>query len=278
VSEIALNSVESTFPLSSITGKRETNFQKEAAIVFGADGAFHVQNDHFRFVNGTILQQVKSSWPLSAAATLQNMASGLPLVSIFSVVLIIAFRNLFYAPFQKYFISPVNNYEIDFNFQKIGVFPLIFAVFIILFSISGFVSNPDISAGLDLNQYVREFKLPLEIFGYPMLISAVSLFFLSLSGKIFPLIFSDMKIFFGLSFLLLLWNFATFGSDIEVFVSFKTFFNGVISIYFILRTFLFFQVLRRSYRFQMPLTLFYICTLNLSTFLILLKVLQFEFN
>jgi hypothetical protein len=75
-----------------------------------------------------------------------------------------------------------------------------------------------------------------------------------------------------------LWNFAAFGSDIEAFVPFRTFLSCVISIYFILRTFLFFQVLRRSYRFQMPLTLFYICTLNLSTFLILLKVLQFEFN
>lgn len=278
MSEIALNSVESTFPLSAITGKSNTNFQKQATIVFDAGGAFRVQNEQFRFVNGTILQQENLPQTLSVSGTLQNMASGLPLVSIFSVVLIIAFRNLFFAPFQKYFISPMNNYEIDFNFQKIGVFPLIFAVFIILFSISGFVSNPDISAGLDLNQYVREFKLPLEIFGYPMLISAVSLFFLSLSGKIFPLIFSDMKIFFGLSFLLLLWNFASFGSDIETFVSFKSYFTAVISIYFVLRTFLFFQVLRRSYRFQMPLTLFYICTLNLSTFLILLKVLQFEFD
>jgi hypothetical protein len=278
VSEIALNPVESTFPLSAITGKSNTNFQKHATIVFDADGAFRVQNEQFRFVNGTILQQENLPQTLSVSGTLQNMASGLPLVSIFSVVLIIAFRNLFFVPFQKYFISPVNNYEIDFNFQKIGVFPLIFAVFIILFSISGFVSNPDISAGLDLNQYVREFKLPLEIFGYPMLISAVSLFFLSLSGKIFPLIFSDMKIFFGLSFLLLLWNFASFGSDIERFISFKSYFTAVISIYFVLRTFLFFQVLRRSYRFQMPLTLFYICTLNLSTFLILLKVLQFEFD
>jgi hypothetical protein len=278
VSEIALNSVESTFPLSAISGKSRTNFQKEATVVFKADGAFYVQNEQFRFVNGTILPQANLPRPLSDSGIMQNMASGLPLVSIFSVVLIIMFRNLFFAPFQKYFVSPVNNYEIDFNFQKIGVFPLIFAVFIILFSISGFVSNPDISAGLDLNQYVREFKLPLEIFGYPMLISALSLFFLSLSGKIFPLIFSDMKIFFGLSFLLLLWNFAAFGSDIEAFVPFRTFLNWVISIYFILRTFLFFQVLRRSYRFQMPLTLFYICTLNLSTFLILLKVLQFEFN
>jgi len=278
VSEISLNTVESTFPLSSITGKNKTNFQKEASIVFQSDGAFRVENDQFRFVNGTILQQKKTTLPFTANTTMENMATGLPLVSIFSVVLIITFRNLFFGPFQKYFLSPVNNYEIDFNFQKIGVFPLIFAVFIILFSISGFVSNPDISAGLDLNQYVRELKLPLEVFGYPMLISAFSLFFLSLSGKIFPLIFSDMKIFFGLSFLLLLWNFASFGSDIEKFVPFRTYFTGVISIYFVLRTFLFFQVLRRSYRFQMPLTLFYICTLNLSTFLILLKVLQFEFD
>ena len=278
MSEIALNSAESTFPLSSITGKSQTNFQKEASIVFLADGSFHVTSDQFRFVNGTILQQEKMSSNRSGSASVQNMASGLPLVSIFSVVLIIAFRNLFFAPFQKYFLSLVNNYEIDFNSQKIGIAPLIFAVFIILFSISGFVSNPDISAGLDLNHYARELKLPLEIFGYPMLISALSLFFLSLSGKIFPLIFSDMKIFFGLSFLLLLWNFASFGSDVELFVPFKVFLTAVISIYFFLRTFLFFQVLRRSYRFQMPLTLFYICALNLSTFLILLKVLQFEFD
>lgn len=278
MSEISLNSVESTFPLSSITGKNKSDFQKEASIVFRSDGTFHVENEQFRFVNGTILQQERPSRPITANTTIENMATGLPLISIFSVVLIIAFRNLFFGPFQKYFLSPVNNYEIDFNFQKIGVVPLIFAVFIILFSLSGFVSNPDISAGLDLNQYVTELKIPMEILGYPMLISAFSLFFLSLSGKIFPLIFSDMKIFFGLSFLLLLWNFASFGSDIEKFVPFRSFLSGVILIYFVLRTLLFFQVLRRSYRFQMPLTLFYICTLNLSTFLILLKVLQFEFD
>ena len=278
MSEISLNSAESSFPLSSIAGKSKTNFQKEASIVFRSDESFYVQNGRFKFVNGTILEQGKSPGNAGLSPVMENVTSGLPLVSIFSVVLIIMFRNLFYAPFQKYFLSPVNNYEIDFNFQKIGVVPLVFAVFIILFSISGFVSNPDFSRGLDLNQYFREFKLPLEIFGYPMLISSVSLFFLSLSGKIFPLIFSDMKIFFGVSFLLLLWNFASFGSDIEVFVSFRTFLSCVISIYFVLRTLLFFQVLRRSYRFQMPLTLFYICTLNLSTFLILLKVIQFEFD
>lgn len=278
MSEIALNSVESTLPLFSVTGKGQTNFQKEATIVFRANGDFHIQSDQFHFVNGIILQQPKMASPGITSSTIETMATGLPMVSIFSVVLIITFRNLFFSQFKKYFVSLVNNYEIDFNFQKIGVFPLILAVFVILFSISGFVSNPDLSAGLNLKQYVRELKIPMEIFGYPMLISAVSLFFLSLSGKIFPLIFSDMKIFFGLSFLLLFWNFASFGSDIEVFVPFKVFFKWIILTYFVLRTFLFFQVLRRSYRFQMPLTLFYICALNLFTFLILHKVLQFEFD
>jgi hypothetical protein len=278
VSDSALNPAESTFSLSSISGKSQTNFQKDATIGFDHDGSFQVRIGQFLFRNGTIRKEVKLTIPKSYPAPADNTASGFPLVSILSVVLIIAFRNLFFSPFQKYFISPVNNYEIDFNFRKIGVLPIVLAVFIILFSISGFVSNPDIGIGLDLNQYASEFKLPLEIFGYPMLISTMSLFFLSLSGKIFPLIFSDMKIFFGLSFVLLLWNFASFGSDIENFVSFRSFFTGVILMYFVLRTILFFQVLRRSYRFQMPLTLFYICTLNLSTFLVLLKVIQFEFD
>lgn len=220
---------------------------------------------------------IKRSDPPLKASALFIPVDGIPYISIVSVVLLIAFRNLYFPPFQKYFVSLFNNYEIDFSFQKIGAVPLILSVAIVLLSVAGFFSNPELKSLYNLEQYVGVFRIPVLIFGYPMLISSLFLFFLSLSGKFFPLIFSDIKVFFGLSFILLIWNFAAFGSEIENVVDVDFVVFVLVCLFFSLRSFLFFQVLRRAYRFHLPLTLFYICALNLTTFLFLYKVLQNDF-
>jgi hypothetical protein len=262
-------------PFSMLSGKSESAFQKDATIEFLPGNQIIIQNKQFVFHNSTLQKRESSQFPDEKSGI--DPGSGIPFFSIGSVVLLILFRNLYFPPFQKYFVSLLNNYEIDFNFQKIGIVPMILSVLIIILAVSGFFFKPDLYKVNSIDFYLGQIRIPLEIFGYPLIISISALFFLSLSGKIFPLIFSDIKIFFGLSLLVLIWNFSAFGSDIERLINERAFFGGMVGLFFLLRSLLFFQVLRRAYRFHLPLTLFYICALNLSTFLILFKVLQKEF-
>jgi len=264
---------EVVFPFFQLSGKEESSFQKEAKIIFSQGDQFVVMNKDFQFTSGTIKKRREFNHLGENLHPNSRVFEDVPYFSMASIVLIIGFRNLYFTSFQKNFTSILNNFEIDFNFQKIGFMPILLSVFIILFSISGFFIHPEFPTSFDIRFYINILRIPVEILGYPLLISAVSLFFLSLSGKIFPLIFSDIKIYFGLSFLLILWNIFAFGSDIELIISLNSFVITIVTLYFVLRSFLFFQVLRKAYRFQMPLTLFYICALNLSTFLVLFKVL-----
>ncbi len=268
---------ELELPFSMFVAKGNSHFKNEAMIVFESGNQTRIQNNQFIFSKSSLQRRANTNQDSDPYLFRSFQSDGIPYISIVSVVLLIAFRNLYFLPFQKYFISGFNNYEIDFNFQKIGIVPLILAIIIVLFSVAGFFSNPGLQSLYNLEYYVSIFRIPLELFGYPMLISAVFLFFLSLSGKFFPLIFSDIKIFFGLSLLLLLWNFSTFGSEIEAVIDVNYLVISLATLFFILRSLLFFQVLRKAYRFHLPLTLFYICALNLSTFLILFKVLQNDF-
>jgi len=267
---------ELTLPFSLFTGKSTSSFQNKSVIIFKSKKQYSVQNDEFLFTNGTLQMR-----PLAMSQRLSGYSdysqNTIPFASILALVLLIFFRNIYFSRFQKYFFSLVQNYEIDFSLQKIGFGPLILAVLIILFSMIGFFANPDIREVFFQNFIGPKFQIPVGLFLIPMVISSVLLFFLALSGKIFPLIFSDIKVFFGLSILFLLWNISAFGSDSEVFFPPSSFLLCVSGLFFLFRSFLFFQVFKRTYRFHLPLTLFYICTLNLGTFFFLFKVLEKDF-
>jgi hypothetical protein len=256
---------EISLPLFFVLPGESGSFPSQARVLFKPLASPEVQLGKFLFT-GTILRKGGLKEP---APTFLQSVSGysVPYFSIVAVILIILFRNLYFNAFRKYFLSALNNYEIDFSLQKIGVPPVIMAFLIVFLVLLDFVQLTGLSSG------PLSFIRTAEIIFYPMAISAACLFFLSLSLRFFPLIFPDLKVLFLLSILLLAFNFALFSLQGIGMEGLKFLPLGLSLLFFALRSLLFFMVLRKFYRYRSALSLFYICALNLSTSLVFYKVL-----
>lgn len=239
-----------------------------AQILFFPDGSFSIHNQDFVIQNGTLEHSLESPVKIIEPSP-EWQTKAIPILSICAVVLIIVLRNVFFQAFQKFFVSLVNNYEIDFSLQKIGFTPLVLSVCIILLALADFNFQADGTPANDLASFAIHLKKSAVFIGTPLAISVVLLLFLNLSNRLFPILFSDVKSLFVVSFLALVWNFAKFGSPVNQYVATQSavFFLGALFLF--CRSILFYQVFRRSYRFRLPTTLFYICTLNLTTILFL---------
>lgn len=270
------NAVNLTLPFYQVNpGIEGSAFGQNSKITFQPDGTFVIRYKEFSFQDGT-LQTVKEPQNKNSRVTDFLAQKEIPVFSILAVILVILFRNLFFSAFQKYFLSLTSNYEIDFNIQKIGLGPILFSVSVILLTFSDFNSEIQSPISGKFIQLLEHLKGGIRFFVLPIAFSVTVFFFLNLTSRLFPLIFSDIKSLFALSLLMLIWNFADFGSKIQDYINLQNFIAFLGSIYLIIRTVLLFNVLRRSYRFHVPITLFYICVFNLGTLLLLVKGLNLD--
>ncbi len=253
-------------PLSFVVPGSTSGFSRDAKIIFSKTGEPLVKKGSFVFENQTVKNIETPAVDLASRGLVDT--GSVPYFSILASIILIVFRNIYYNPFRKYFVSLWNNYEIDFSLQKIGIPPVVLSLLVILLALTDFLHLYYPLGGLEI--WVGTMGLVF----YPMLLSAILLFFLSLSIKFFPLIFPDIKVLFLLSFVFLILNFSAFGIDNESIIRINYLLAGLGFAYLICRSFLFFMVLRKYYRYRSALSLFYICALNLSTFLVLYKVLQ----
>ena len=262
----AHNGKELVLPLSFVVPGSTSGFSRDAKIIFSKTGEPLVKKGSFIFENQTVKNIETPAVDLASRVLIDT--GSVPYFSILASIILIVFRNIYYNPFRKYFVSLWNNYEIDFSLQKIGIPPVVLSLLVILLALTDFLHLYYPLGGLEI--WVGTMGLVF----YPMLLSAILLFFLSLSIKFFPLIFPDIKVLFLLSFVFLILNFSAFGIDNESIIRIDYLLAGLGFAYLICRSFLFFMVLRKYYRYRSALSLFYICALNLSTFLVLYKVLQ----
>lgn len=269
--------VNTTLPFSLFVEGGKSTPLSSGSISFQGSGDCSILYRNYLLQNGT-LQKISNQKEMPRESIdSRDSISVLPFFSISAIVLLILFRNLFFSTFQRYFLSPVNNYEIDFNFQKIGLVPLIFSMTITLFAFSekmensGFLSN---SPGF----WIEHLKVASQILVYPLSVSIFLVVFLNFSTRFFPILFSDIKSLFFLSLIAIIWNFLSFGSPLIQKVPIFYFYISLSALFLIIRSFLFFQVMRKAYRFKMPITLFYICILNLGTFLLLYRGLKTNFS
>lgn len=260
-----------SIPLRLVShGHSQTAFSSSAEITFepGSENTIHYQE--FVFQAGTLhYHAVKEGFKEASGFIIQKPV---PVFSILAVVVLIFFRNLFFGAFQRYFLNFQSNYEIDFSIQKIGVFPIVLAVSVVVLAFSEFYdSSSFLSSSTSTGTAFQFQKLRdgLIFLMKPLGLSMGLFFVLNLTSKLFPLIFSDLKTLFTLSLLVLVWNFSSFGANIHGYISYHNFTTVICAIYFVIRTILLFNVLRLAYRFHLPLTLFYICAFNLGTVLIL---------
>jgi hypothetical protein len=176
---------------------------------------------------------------------------------------------------MKYFFSLSNNYEIDFNFQKIGLGPVLIAVSIIFLGIYDLIVNFSESIA-GQHDFTLQTNVVILVFVIPIIFSSLVFFLLDFSGKVFPLIFSDIKVLFFLILFVLMWNFSVFGAHLNHTIPIHSFLFFIAATYLIFRSFILYWVFTKGYRFQKPITLFYICTLNFTTFLFLTKGLTVD--
>lgn len=264
----------SSIPFSLVQSQGKESGLSSAVIVFSEKEPIAVNFKNFKFQSGTLemdphvfSEKVKDEFkPVSS--------KNVPYFSISAIIFLIIFRNLFFTRFSKYFLSVSNNYEIDFNFQKIGLIPLIFSISIsiLVFSEIGINSNEFPS----VNQYfsIENLRIATNLLGLPLVVSMIFFFLLNFSSRIFPILFVDIKSFFLLSLIVLFWNFFSFGSYLPQNISQIYFFIGIAVLFLIIRSIYFFKVLLKTYRFRMPISLFYICIFNLGTFLTLYRSLR----
>lgn len=268
MSETEAGSVTLPFSLVAPLAKRNP-FVEKASVTFNPNSqTVQVESGGFQFCDGLMNSVVKVQPPLLPNFEKEIQSNTIPVFSIFSVVLLILLRNLFFSSFQKYFLSFQNNYEIDFNIQKIGFFPLLISILVILFSFTNLIQPPNQIWFSDIQTLGNKFKISIEVLFFPIQVSIVIFFFLNLSTRLFPIIFSDIKIMFLIAILVLIWNFLVFGTSMEMYLTTKKFLFFISLLFLTLRSILLLNVFRRAYRFHLAITLFYICTLNLGTFLV----------
>lgn len=257
-------SAKTALPLSYVVADRVGENPGEPIVIFSKNQPPEVRFGEFIF-SGGILNKSASNLPGPIPEA--SIIGIFPVYSILAVVMLILFRNLFFSTFQNYFLSIRNNFEIDFNIQKIGVMPVLTALLIIFFSLLDFFrlsGSPVSMPALASVQFVF----------YPMGISAAAIFFFAASLRVFPVIFPDIKVLFMLSLLLLLINFTLFSRPDLIFPYLDKLPFFLVSAYLLYRSILFFGVFVKYYRFYTKLSLFYICGLNLATCLILHKILS----
>lgn len=263
-------------PLSALSAGRNTPFQAGAQISFEKSGGWHIDYGRYRFENHTLSVSAQASPEPEPAPRESGFAAGdVPWFSILAVFLLVVFRNVYFGPFQKYFLSLMSNFEIDFHLQRIGVGPVIFALVIIFLSFSGFVLEGDAPGSGRFGE--KGLGISFSILGVPLLLSTLAMVFLGFTIRLFPIVFSDIKVFFLLALLLLVWNFGRFGSTVEGWLPLPKFVLVISVLFYSARSIIFFQVFRKAYRFHIPISLFYICILNLGTFLVLTKAVRSYF-
>jgi len=255
----------------------KSEFSTQAKVIFNSKSDHIIQKGQFEFQHGTILKksELYTEDTFQMEALFQN--GSIPFFSLFAVLLLIIFRNRFFSSFQKYFLGLNHNYEIDFNFQKIGALPVFIAVLVVILSSIDLTNSCMNHAISNLNFSFQAFKVVLVLFAFPTGASLILFFLLNLSFKLFPIFFSDLKVLFLLSTIGLAYNFSAFGSQFESLVSIQVFLAFAIGIFFGLRSFFLYKIFQRAYRFKIPITVFYICTLNLQTILIINWVLARDF-
>lgn len=265
---------KTTLPFSLFVNQAKGSPLSSGAISFTESGDWSIQYHEFTFQNGSLQRGNFSQIAQSPTLDLV-VAKPIPVFSILAIVLLILFRNLFHNTFQRYFLSPVNNYEIDFNFQKIGIFPIILSLLITILAFSEIKGGPS-QEWSSIPFLLKELGFAFQVLLYPLVVSVLLLVLLNFSARFFPILFSDIKSLFGVSLLVIVWNFVAFGSPVLQNIPSVFFWGGIGILYLIFRSFLFFHVLRNAYRFRMPITLFYICILNLGTFLLLYRSISTE--
>lgn len=258
-----------TLPFSLFRKGVYTNSKVEKATITFHPGTsdFQIQSKKFKVQDGILLHEKGPNLIVSQTAQLDNNGQSVPLFSIVALVLLILLRNLFYTSFQKYFLSINNKYEIDFNIQKIGFLPLLISFVFILFAVSNLLNPTNSNLISDGYSILNQLRIGTELIFLPILVASIFFFLLNFSYRLFPIIFSDLKTMFGISLIVLVWNFLVFGSEAENFISTKNFILFISILFLIVRSILLLNVFKRAYRFRLPITLFYICALNLGTFL-----------
>ena len=270
------SSISLPFSLWSKNGNK-SGFSIEAKVIFNSSTGTIIKKGDFEFYNSTLIKQPKSN-NFIISNRVQSIQNGaIPFFSLFAVLLLIIFRNRFFGSFQKYFLNLRNNYEIDFNFQKIGAIPVFTCTLFVLFSFVDFTLHYLNKSNGDPNLVFQSFKIIFFIFASPLAISIFLFFLLNLSLKLFPIFFSDLKVLFFLAIITLIYNFSIFGSQFESLVSVPLFLAFSIGIFFGLRSFFLYKIFQKAYRFKFPITVFYICALNLQTILIIKWVVDQDF-
>lgn len=254
---------ELILPLSTVLRAQDGPLAGKALVTFRPGKLPSVHSGGFVF-EGTVM--MKKETPSTKDAVQEDSLVPFPVFTVIAVLLVVMFRNLFHQSFIRYFISVKNNYEIDFSLQKIGLPAIGTALFVNLFVLIDFIRI----FRIDATAYALLAGLQLLIL--PMLLSALIIFLFSFSIRAFPLVFSDIKIIFLLSFGLMSVNFLVFaqkGISMLWLEKMPVFF---LVLFMLLRSFYFFEVLGKFYRYRTTMSLFYICTLNLTTSLLIHKI------
>ena len=192
-------------------------FSSEARLIFQGNQSIAAESNGKKFSQGAL---VTCSIPIDNANFKPDYSppKEVPYFSLVAIFVLIVFRNRFYGAFTKYFLSIRSNYEIDFNFQRIGFLPILFCVVVVFLSTSDLFNAGDLGLN-DRWHFLQEIRITTIILGLPILVSCLLFFFLDFSGKIFPLVFSDLKALFYISLLVLVWNFSSFGAQVQQVIS-----------------------------------------------------------
>jgi hypothetical protein len=257
-----------TLPLQFVFPSSRGEFASRARVLFRSEGQAGVVDGNYVFEEQTLEFRPETLVLPDAVKSPAVQHVPLPVFSFSALILLIIFRNVFYKAFLKYFLSIRNNYEIDFNVQKIGFPPLVMAILIIMLAVSDYLDSAAPS------HVLHTFGKTIRLVFSPMAISMGALFLFSLSFRFFPVVFPDIKVLFFISVLLLAYNCAEYGLQGRIPIGMQFLLPSLVALFFILRSFFLFMVFRKFFRYRSALSLFYICTLNLSTCLVLFEILK----
>jgi hypothetical protein len=257
-----------SLPISSVLKGKDLYSSDHATVTFKFGEAPQVRMGSYLFQGAALQRKSPEIHPRPSSELADTF---FPVFSIVAVVLIIFFRNLFYPSFSRYFLSIRNNYEIDLSLQRIGLPATVMSVLVIFFSMIDFfrIMNASSASSAAITS--------LQILFLPMLLSGLILFFLSLNIRFFPILFPDIKIFFLMSFFLLGVNFFVFSRHGQLLPLVERLPFYLFPAFFLFRTLIYLEVLRKYYRYRITMSLFYICTLNLAAGLVVFEVLHKHF-
>ena len=187
--------IQATLPFSLFDKENSSSeFSKNALIVFKSKENYSIKVKQFEFNQSTLAKKELVQVKDAEVGKKLNLETSIPVFSLLSVLLLIIFRNRFFTSFQKYFLSVKNNYEIDFNLQKIGASPVILALAVIFFSALDLSDMFFKNFGITINTKIEAIKVVLIFLSVPIISSILLIIVLNLSLKLFPIIFSDLNI------------------------------------------------------------------------------------